>query len=772
MKGFSEREQHAVILGALLHDLGKFIQRAQKNPRSQDHSHWGEEWFEDNLAEKLTTLFEIEEKQIIRSAISNHHGHERFVSLADAISAGMDRISMEAEEEKGDPFTDRLISIFSRISLSGQMKTEKYHKLLHLGSQNIEETFPIGEKKCSFSEYAGLLKALEGELHEMDFRNSSTLNIIDTLYFLLWKYAWCIPSAAYKDEPDVSLFDHLKTTAAIAACLYAYQRENPHEALDLESKVFCLIGGDLSGIQNYIFSVLTQQGKIAKRLRARSLFVQLISEIASHKLLHTFDLPLCNLIGSAGGNFYILIPNSRETDVRVAELQKEFDTWTLTHLNAEIAISLASVKLCGRDFSNFSVILDEQLKPNLNVNKYRPHNSALYSNTGWQQEEFLRPEVVEGDDKVCDGCRMHPQYETERNEDNLCIRCFDDTIIGQILPKAKYIAFFDNESHKHKVLNYSFELWDDRDMSNQLSYRPYLILTLNSPQVKPPVTGFKYLATHVPKNEDNNQLLSFDEIAGTSEGDRLLGYIKADVDNLGDILRRGFQQTRLSISRFSTFSHMLETFFAGYLQETLRNEFRHIYTIFSGGDDFFLVGPWNETIEFAQITRDRFTDFSAENKDLTFSAGLFLSKPHEPLSYCARLVEKRLRDSKAEEGKDSITLFGQTVHWDELIKILNEAQRIIKWLNLRPPVISRSFANKLRHYGEMNHQFEETKDTRWLRFVPLLIHDINRNLTRKEQSEAYAWAIHLSPTIEKVAGSDNLPFLRTIMEYVLTYTRS
>ncbi len=570
----------------------------------------------------------------------------------------------------------------------------------------------------------------------------------------------------------MSLFDHLKTTAAIAACLYAYQRENPHEALDLESNAFCLIGGDLSGIQNYIFSILTQQGKIAKRLRARSLFVQLISELASHKLLHSFDLPLCNLIGSAGGNFYILLPNLREIEVRIAEQQKEFDTWTLTHLNAEIAISLASVKLCGKDFSNFSMILDEHLKPKLNLKKYRPHNSALYSNTGWQQEEFLRPEVVEGDDKVCDGCRMHPQYETEHNEDNLCIRCFDDTIIGQILPKAKYIAFFNNESHKHKLLNYSFELWDDRDMSNQLSHRPYLILTLNSPQVKPPVTGFKYLATHVPKNEDNNQLLSFDEIAGTSTGDRLLGYIKADVDNLGDILRKGFQQTRLSISRFSTFSHMLETFFAGYLQETLRNEFRHIYTIFSGGDDFFLVGPWNETIEFAQITRDRFTDFSAENKDLTFSAGLFLSKPHEPLSYCARLVEKRLRDSKAEEGKDSITLFGQTVHWDELIKILNEAQRIIKWLNLRPPIISRSFANKLRHYGEMSHKFEETKDTRWLRFVPLLIHDINRNLMRKEQSEPYAWAIHLSPTIEKAAGSDNLPFLRTIMEYVLTYTRS
>jgi CRISPR-associated protein Csm1 len=51
---FDEKEYHAVILGAILHDIGKFVQRAQQNPTSQDHSHWGEEWFQNNLAEKLT----------------------------------------------------------------------------------------------------------------------------------------------------------------------------------------------------------------------------------------------------------------------------------------------------------------------------------------------------------------------------------------------------------------------------------------------------------------------------------------------------------------------------------------------------------------------------------------------------------------------------------------------------------------------------------------------------------------------------------------------
>jgi CRISPR-associated protein Csm1 len=88
--GRAEKEFFAIILGALLHDIGKFVQRSQPNPMSQDHSHWGEEWFQNHLAEKLTPVFNENEKQIIRSSIGSHHGHEKFVSLADAISAGMD----------------------------------------------------------------------------------------------------------------------------------------------------------------------------------------------------------------------------------------------------------------------------------------------------------------------------------------------------------------------------------------------------------------------------------------------------------------------------------------------------------------------------------------------------------------------------------------------------------------------------------------------------------------------------------------------------------
>ena len=100
----------AVILGALLHDMGKFVQRAQENPKSQDHCHWGLEWVQDKLSEKLSQAgFSIEELKKIDTSINAHHDGIKFVSLADAISAGMDRIEIPKENEEGDPFSERLV---------------------------------------------------------------------------------------------------------------------------------------------------------------------------------------------------------------------------------------------------------------------------------------------------------------------------------------------------------------------------------------------------------------------------------------------------------------------------------------------------------------------------------------------------------------------------------------------------------------------------------------------------------------------------------------
>lgn len=257
-----------------------------------------------------------------------------------------------------------------------------------------------------------------------------------------------------------------------------------------------------------------------------------------------------------------------------------------------------------------------------------------------------------------------------------------------------------------------------------------------------------------------------------------MGYVKADVDNLGTILREGFKGTKLSISRFATLSRLLETFFAGYLQVKMETDFREIYTVFSGGDDFFVLGPWDKSIQFASTMRKDFSLFCASNPDLTFSAGIYLTKPHDPLSYCAEMVEEKLKRSKRKEGKDRLTLFNQTVRWKDFEeKILKGVEQVIDWLEKEPPIVSVGFINSLRRYGEMAersniHAPSLGVQTEFLRFVPLLVYDIKRNLTKERQKAAFDWTEDLIPTVGKPQGGENLEFLRTIMDYVLTYTRS
>jgi CRISPR-associated protein Csm1 len=782
----SERKEYqSIILAALLHDIGKLVQRAQTDPAHKTHQEWGKVWFEKTLSRKLVGVFGSEGNDTISSAIGGHHGTMGFVSLADCISAGVSGIELHEEESLG-PFSQRLVSIFSRISVSEKEKKEMYHKLMPLGQEQLEETFPVLESKCSFKEYSLLLNGFEKDIAVEDFDAVTATGIIDYLSSLLLKHTWCVPSPP--NGSDVSLYDHLKTTAAIAGCLYTYHKANHSVPLDLENKAFCLVGGDVSGIQNYIFDVLNQQGKVAKRLRARSFFVQTLSEVAAYKVLQTLALPLCNLIMSAGGNFYILAPNTSETHKGIAQLRREFDEWGLHCLGAELSVSLASVELSGIEMAIMTQPID-RLKVQLRKQKSCPYGLALMDGDHWLEGRFVRPEAVDGDVKVCAGCHKHSIKDIEPNPDNLCEHCLDDVLLGSRLFAKPYIAFSRKTKENrtgYSIFDHLFQLWDDQDFDLMLRTEPYLVLNLNNPKMKLPVGGFKYCVTHIPTGIDNPSVqtppgdpLTFDGIAELGQGDRLLGYIKADVDNLGFLLQEGFSKDgeHISISRLTSFSRMLETFFSGYIQQKLKTGFKSVYTVFSGGDDFFVVGPWNIAIDFARHLREDFSRFCAHNPDLTFSCGVFLSQPHVPIAFCAGKVEDALSQSKTELNKDSITLFNQTLSWEELNIVLNQATKWIHWLTDDPPSVSRELISSLRKYGGMARRsgiFGETNDVSPsnLKFLPLLIYDIKRNLNKENQEDAYSWCIDLRPTPEKGCGGTNLPYLEVTMEYVLTYTRS
>ncbi|GAI94666.1 unnamed protein product, partial [marine sediment metagenome] len=145
-----------------------------------------------------------------------------------------------------------------------------------------------------------------------------------SLLSLLEKYTWCLPSDTTKEIADISLYDHLRTTSAIAACLYRFHEQDIEGYLNSPKNEYNLrlIGGDLSGIQDYIFKI-TDKGKggVAKRLRSRSFYLSTLIEVTVQKILHSLELPIsCNLI-STGGRFVLLAPENIADQIK--EVQNE-----------------------------------------------------------------------------------------------------------------------------------------------------------------------------------------------------------------------------------------------------------------------------------------------------------------------------------------------------------------------------------------------------------------------------------------------------------------
>jgi CRISPR-associated protein Csm1 len=173
-----------------------------------------------------------------------------------------------------------------------------------------------------------------------------------------------VPSAVWRDVPDVSLFDHLKTTCAIAACLcdeeekyldnvitgikkrWKKEELNKEEENALNSRKFLLICGDVSGVQKFIYSI-TSEGAV-KGLRGRSFYLELLSESIAKYILQELNLPISNLLYCGGGHFYVLAPCVKEHDL--AGIRKQIAERLLEIHRGELYLVLGWLQLSADDF--------------------------------------------------------------------------------------------------------------------------------------------------------------------------------------------------------------------------------------------------------------------------------------------------------------------------------------------------------------------------------------------------------------------------------------
>ena len=176
----------------------------------------------------------------------------------------------------------------------------------------------------------------------------------------------------------------------------------------------------------------------------------------------------------------------------------------------------------------------------------------------------------------------------------------------------------------------------------------------------------------------------------TENGDTFAGKVaiaalKGDVDNLGNIFQQGLSEP--TFAKMAALSRQMNHFFSLWLPAYCAECYPNTYTVFAGGDDFFLIGPWLQTQKLAADMRMRFADYVAGNSGITFSAGIAVTKPGLPVGKLSAYAEEALEAAKAYPenkqeatkgygSKNSICLYGQTVSWQQWGDIQTAFERI------------------------------------------------------------------------------------------------
>jgi CRISPR-associated protein Csm1 len=198
---------------------------------------------------------------------------------------------------------------------------------------------------------------------------------------------------------------------------------------------------------------------------------------------------------------------------------------------------------------------------------------------------------------------------------------------------------------------------------------------------------------------------------GSPLGKPFLAVLKADVDRLGFLFGFGLRdphdskQDRATLSRYASLSRMLDLFFTGYLQERLRRDYPQTYTVYAGGDDLLLIGPWRQMIALATDLREQFRRYVDGNPNITLSAGLALCKANQPLNRTVWETEERLEQAK-DAGRDRASLLGeQPVRWDDLLPLLAKAETLNEWL--RAGWLNTALVYKVLHFAEERRRAEQ-----------------------------------------------------------------
>jgi len=161
--------------------------------------------------------------------------------------------------------------------------------------------------------------------------------------------------------------------------------------------------------------------------------------------------------------------------------------------------------------------------------------------------------------------------------------------------------------------------------------------------------------------EDKDAIASLDHLAKVAHGAELVGSLKMDADNMGLILKGGLP-TDFYLEHLIGFSRYISYFFkfiltayvmikrvlkkTSFLDRRSDSNKRNLAVVYSGGDDSFILGAWDEVARVAIDISAAFKEYTCHNPDLGISGGVTLHDAKMPVYQIVQTTDKALRIAK------------------------------------------------------------------------------------------------------------------------------
>lgn len=536
------------------------------------------------------------------------------------------------------------------------------------GPVNREFCPPEPQHALSPADYAAALAALLPVLQPLS-PHDDWLGVL--LSQLETRFS-CFPAVLCRgEESDVSLYDHARTTAAIASCLSEYALANDiHDLRQLrqkrDEKVFLLYSADFSRIQKFIYTVHTSEA--LRSLRSRSFFLDLLMDHFLDELLAGCGLSRVNLIYSGGGRCYVLLPNTPAVIRTASEWGRQFNGWLREQFGTQLFLASAWAECSGNDLTNTPAArspykdLFRRVNGLLEQRKFCRYTAA-------DLRQLNSPSAPE-DGRECRVCGTRARLQGDR--------CFWCRLFAGFSPDIQTQAAF--------VFSRQASASDSCVLPALGGGQLFLSVTSREDTTRRWSNG-ESIARIYAKNDfsvlwprcirlcmgDYADSNSMEKLADAAVGIPRIAVCRMDVDDLGHAFISGFEQETetdpekrmryVTLSRTAAFSRQMSLFFKGHINSLLdgtdplaKGEPKlQVAIVYAGGDDVFLVGAWNDVLEAAQRIQNCFTQFSCGA--LTLSAGIGIFDARHPIRLAADETAELEEAAKQQPGKNAVALF-------------------------------------------------------------------------------------------------------------------